>query len=1184
MIIESLYIKNFKSFSPHGTKIDFKPGVTMIAGPNGSGKSNIGDALLFVLGGRSSKTVRVDRLEELIHNTGKKNDNEDLLKKGLKNGNAEVAVTFVEEGDDGEVIRTELKRTIEVNNYEAKSSYFINGNRVKRSDVDEFLVSNGINEDSYSFVLQGDVNHFMTMSGTERRKLLESIGGIETYNVKLEKAKIERENTLNNVSTMNTLRGEIEKDLEKFKIEAEKLRTYKKLIDRKRDLIQTKLSKELRENTIDENNTSQALQDNERRIGELESKISNLQKRIDEIKGEIKKINNEKMGEVGNRLNELIKIRDELKIGISRITISSENSLSQIKNNENEIEEFSQKIEEIENKLLEYNANYNEKIIRKGKLESGIKTMSAEIDKIIGLSNENEKKNRKNLEEMDRIEKEIKEIEKETEITRSERSEKEGKKKEIEGKISQLEEEVYNLKLEINEINYKMNSSEKEKKLIEEEVKKTSDQFYSVKNEIEKLTNERDDLRKRITNLKDEISNIKIKMGSQSGMFKAISSLMEEKAKGRITGIISTVSELISFDPKLEKAVYSSAGGRIYSIVVENEDTGQECIEFLRRNKMGRLTFLPLNKLVGGKPRSPTILLIQSGKTMNLISKNISYDSKYENIIWYAFQDTVLMDSIENAKNAPRGARIVTLDGDIIDSSGAMTGGYYEVGQRNQFSGNVLKKESDLAIYTQQEQSLNERIKILSKEKEELEHTLISKNKTSSIRPPEEYRKEMEEKNLKRIEKENLIKKLQAERDSIEREIEEFKREESENINTIAKLEEKKKEMITEMGNTKTEKINLKEMQNELQIKNDEIKKISEEITEISTNIKRYSERKEEIYKEIDKIKKKNVELRNLISKNDLESSNKKLELTGIEEEIENLQEKNREIVSKTKELEKEQQKYEMEVQNLEREIKVLNSKNMSLGVSLGSLREKIKLLRKDMESNGGNVLNDIISKEEIKVEIQSCDNEIVKLGDINEGAEKLYNDKAQEYEEISDKLRRLENEIRNVEQLMAELEEKKKNILVELFKNINREFSAVFRRVSDGGEALLQMSDENDPLNSEINVLAIPKKNDTFKKLSVLSGGEKSLVSLSFIIAVQKIKPSPFYFLDEIDAFFDGSNAEKMGRLLQENRDRAQILFVCLKSFVGSFADNMIGVTMDRETMSTRIFTRVMERSINAA
>ncbi len=1167
MRLYSLEIKNFKSFCHKGMKIDFRPGLSMIAGPNGSGKSNIGDSLLFVLGTRSSKTVRADKLDDLIHNPA----NGDK-----KVSRAEVKAVFVEDRDDESFETVEISRTIEENGSEINSTYFINGKRSKHSEVDRFLENIGIQLDSYSFVLQGDINKFIYVSGNERRKLLESIAGIDAYNMRINSAKEKIDEIDKTILASETLRTEIEENIAVIEKEAEKLREYKKLNSDIVDLRATALSIQIRGIEIDLSGHQQSMEESEKKIGDIKAILDDLdkerevlaQKRMEIEKGIGEKIQKELESiRKGIESKKLERARSEISASNINISIDKERAL---------IETNTGKIEEIDEEIDNLAKGFNELMKREEELKYRETSLRAQINQKIELQRNKTEEYRKATDELTVIEKQLKENSTITEKIRREESEESKKFKGLETKLGIKEENLTNEKYRLSETQWQLNQIKKDEGGNRSKNESLSKKYYELQSQIKELERERTETRSKMDNLGKEVERMRSEMGSRGFANKSISAIMEAKARGAISGIHRSIGELISYDEKYALAVEAAAGGRLNSIVVDNEDVAQDCIELLREKKLGRVTFIPLNKILPGRPRGKALTIIQQDRTTSLLSQQVKCQDVYANAIWYTFQDTVLVDSAEIAKKYMTGVRIVTLDGDIFEASGAISGGFMNRSRTTFNFSELDSKEKLLEELRERFNSLDHDIRNLRQEYDDISKQLmdISKSGGEGKGKSDSLEAQLKESQKIRESLELEIQTLKIELKNSSASLEKLQELITKEEEKKASLEKRKNELYMIIGDNKEEGNDLSELQRELEkISNEQTSTMSIKSSN-QTTMKKISERKSELMMENDNlIKNINAET---TEKDRIEEEIAKFgnEIGRLEEEEEKLNENNRKIIQGLKEIERQLSDISQKSAGLESDMKNHENAVLTSKIKIQNFNEKLSALKEELRQNGGNVIIDYSSAQKANSEIAIRMAKLQEIGAVNQLAEEDLKRDMQRKENLVEKIDILKREVDSLIKLMAELEEVKTRVLLDLYGKVKIEMREIFKRLTRGGDVDMYLSDESNPLESELLIKAKPK-GTTYTKLQSLSGGEKSLVALSFIVAVQRIKPSPIYFLDEIDMFLDGTNAEAMGELLRENSNTSQIIMISLKNAMSKFANSLFGVTMNKAAGCTEIFSK---------
>ena len=1148
-------------------KIDFRPGLSMIAGPNGSGKSNIGDSLLFVLGTRSSKTVRADKLDDLIHNPA----NGDK-----KVSRAEVKAVFVEDRDDESFETVEISRTIEENGSEINSTYFINGKRSKHSEVDRFLENIGIQLDSYSFVLQGDINKFIYVSGNERRKLLESIAGIDAYNMRINSAKEKIDEIDKTILASETLRTEIEENIAVIEKEAEKLREYKKLNSDIVDLRATALSIQIRGIEIDLSGHQQSMEESEKKIGDIKAILDDLdkerevlaQKRMEIEKGIGEKIQKELESiRKGIESKKLERARSEISASNINISIDKERAL---------IETNTGKIEEIDEEIDNLAKGFNELMKREEELKYRETSLRAQINQKIELQRNKTEEYRKATDELTVIEKQLKENSTITEKIRREESEESKKFKGLETKLGIKEENLTNEKYRLSETQWQLNQIKKDEGGNRSKNESLSKKYYELQSQIKELERERTETRSKMDNLGKEVERMRSEMGSRGFANKSISAIMEAKARGAISGIHRSIGELISYDEKYALAVEAAAGGRLNSIVVDNEDVAQDCIELLREKKLGRVTFIPLNKILPGRPRGKALTIIQQDRTTSLLSQQVKCQDVYANAIWYTFQDTVLVDSAEIAKKYMTGVRIVTLDGDIFEASGAISGGFMNRSRTTFNFSELDSKEKLLEELRERFNSLDHDIRNLRQEYDDISKQLmdISKSGGEGKGKSESLEAQLKESQKIRESLELEIQTLKIELKNSSASLEKLQELITKEEEKKASLEKRKNELYMIIGDNKEEGNDLSELQRELEkISNEQTSTMSIKSSN-QTTMKKISERKSELMMENDNlIKNINAET---TEKDRIEEEIAKFgnEIGRLEEEEEKLNENNRKIIQGLKEIERQLSDISQKSAGLESDMKNHENAVLTSKIKIQNFNEKLSALKEELRQNGGNVIIDYSSAQKANSEIAIRMAKLQEIGAVNQLAEEDLKRDMQRKENLVEKIDILKREVDSLIKLMAELEEVKTRVLLDLYGKVKIEMREIFKRLTRGGDVDMYLSDESNPLESELLIKAKPK-GTTYTKLQSLSGGEKSLVALSFIVAVQRIKPSPIYFLDEIDMFLDGTNAEAMGELLRENSNTSQIIMISLKNAMSKFANSLFGVTMNKAAGCTEIFSK---------
>ena len=1137
MIVDSIEMENFKSY---GNKqlIKVNQGFTVIIGPNGSGKSNIGDSMLFVLGIRSNKTVRVDKLEDFIHKT-------DPPRK-------HCYVTLNVIADEG--TRYAIKREISYSGGDYKSNYYINDKRSTRTDVLKLIDSFHIYLDAYSFVLQGDINNLVKMTGTERRKLFESIAGIESYKERIESAQQDIDGLNENLNSMDAVLGEIKNVLEilgadrenaiKYNTinkELEELKLYLKVKDRER------LNQEL---SMYSSNISQNKSD----ISNLELENKELLEKKDKIAQRIQEIQDQ-LDAIGGK--EILQIRqsiENLNIKIAETSTKMVTLKENVTNSESRIrtsrDAYNFNQEQLEKKNRE-KKNY-ESYLRSA--ENTIKKINDELSKFRQENYENSKMAKELNDKIGDIDAQIQvnnnllindndvnTMEKEISSLSRELTLHEEKIKVDSGKIKDFKWKIENLKANIDDYN--------------REINKVNTEFVAIRNKLNDLVNAKNNNDIEIRNKEKELRGLNYR-GGMSPAMKEINTMMQIDKR-----IYGNISKLIEYNEKYTNAISVAGGGRLNSIVVDDDRVAQECIENLKAKRLGRLTFIPLNKISAGTDRQRAVELVNSGEAIDFVRNLVSYDSKFEKAMKYAFGDTVLMDSMEHARKHMTGVRIVTLEGDVFDPSGAMTGG--SIKNDELLANRILKTISELEDSSEM---LKSEISIMDKKNSDISTRLadLTRKKDISNSNITSYQTQMQDAEVSLKSSEARIKEINIKIADSEERKKNFEFRKNEIKLTIFKLEKEKEAIFKKLKELSPENVEIeKQMEGELDEAQKSRENYSNNLVQIETEIGHSEEKSKELQEKIQGLEKEISDNKKLIEKYNADLDSMRSELT------EDKQREN-EIESRSGDLYMEKSKISREQEDIFNSMRknddlISNKKTIiaSLNAKIENMSFQLETITYEIENSSVQFTDFKLSINEVNAKIAGDSRKIAELGAVNMKAIEQYDREMQRYDNTESKYKTLMNEKNDLIELQNQIIEDEKKKFLELLDTINEQFKKIYARLSEGGEANLEITSRDDPLNAEVYIKVKPMGKQMIK-IDALSGGEKSVAVLALILSFQIKNPSPIYYLDEVDMFLDGHNAEHVGELFKENSRTSQVVMVSLKGAVSKFADNLIGVTTD--------------------
>ena len=1159
--INKLVMHGFKSFA-RKTELVFGEDFNCIIGPNGSGKSNVLDALTFVLGRRSSKSMRAEKSANLIYNGGK-------TKQPAKN--AEVSIYFDNKKKTFPVDSEEVSVSRIVND-KGNSSFRINGKKSNRNAIIEMLSHAKINPDSYNIILQGDIVKFVEMGVVERRAIIEDIAGIGAYEEKKQRSLRELEKVDQRVNEANIILAERKthlNELERDRNQALEFKTIDEDIKKYRatyfhvkisqsESENDKLEKKREEYQSKINQTAVSIEDIKSKIKEKKDRIHELNQEI-ETKGEKEQVN----------LNRQI---EQLKVDIAT-------DKTKIESFEQELQRILARREALENDNMIINKKIDSMEENKKTIERSYVNYKKDLNQIEEEISRFKTKN-KFGEDFVIIEKELSSLEndlekKEVEILklRQEQQLVMREKDQIEVKIESLNEHLTRAsQLEAEHKNQLQELASKRKLL-----KKTDDDLRKARDEDSSLSAEFSEKRSEL-----EISQSKLdafeaeqrKITAQSAGDRAVASILELKKE--MAGIYGTIAELGLVDEKYSFALERAAGGRIRSIVVDNDKVAQQCIEYLKKNKLGSATFLPLNKM-------QALSINSDSKNLNALNSKkgahgfaldlVSFDSKFKNAFAFVFGSTLVVDDLNVARSIGVGSvRMVTLDGDLVESSGAMQGGFFQRKAQGSFAQKnlvksietskerVLALEGSVALIRQKRVNLELKISKLREEKASLEGEVIKLEKSLHLEGGDSDLKTRKQ-NLS-----NLIKDADSRLSKIQNEISSHNKE-------LAQIKSKRLELrdkISEMRNPSliAQLTAFEEKRSEIQQNivraETEIKSIGGQIeTILGPDVKKSREIIKQNKMEEEKFKSFIVELKGNLKNNNESLKEKEISAQKFMKQF-------KAIFAERDKLEKEIDSSERKVDDFEVIIKGIEQKLNSLNLDITKLKAELAGLKTAFEPlKSAEIFTSKTDLAELQKMVQKLELKKESMGNVNLRALEVYDEVNKEYEELLSKKTKLNEEKEDVHKLIKEIEENKKLIFMKNFDIVNNIFKDFFSKLTTKGEAYLEIETPENIFEGgiEIKVKLSSKK---FMDIKSLSGGEKTLTALAFIFAIQEHDPAYFYILDEVDAALDKHNSEKLAHLIRSYSDRAQYIVISHNDAIISESSRLYGVSMDEFGMST--------------
>jgi len=1164
-------MENFKSFGRKLT-VPFFPGVTAITGPNGAGKSNIADAILFVLGPKSSKVMRAGRLPDLIFNGGKKRKNPaKYCKVSLVFDNTEKRMPV----DSNEVTLTRMiKRAPLKNDPDNYYSYFyINNRAASFSDFVNVLVHARISGDGYNIVKQGDVTSLIEMGTVDRRRVIDDIAGISTFDDDIKKAEKEKIDVDSNLERIRIILTEISSHIRQLKNDRDEAFRYKELKDK---LYETKAKiaykkKQDVESQIAEINRQIVSYEKERdtidqKGKELKDQYTQIQKELEEIEKKIGDVGGDEVKEIKGKIDSLRS--EDIKIE-ERINYSND----EIREIQNEEKNLRAGLEAVEKELDEYTSQKEELCKEIEGKHTELKEKEKQLSELKESIAQSDDKSMDLTRELVKMREEYNEKQSEIHELKLKRNRFTDKIEALELQIAEMQEAKSTYEFELKDIDWQADEFKKDHK---EQHKKTRDlekSLFDKKKREAELTEQLADLENVIRRLQREQSKLQAEydaLQSVHGQYnQAVHEVLKARENGSIKGVHGTIAELAEVDKKYEVAMEIAAGVRMQSIVVDDDEVASKAIRFLQKENLGRATFLPLNKMIAGKPRGKALMAIKDPKAHGFAIDLVKFKDKYRGAFWYVFGDTIVVDGLDDARRLMGGVRLVDLKGSLIEASGAMIGGS-KPKTRLSFSGVDRGKLEEVTQQLQEaiasQDALSEELTGLKKDIGELESSL------GGLRT--EVDKETQVKDLD-VRRKEFTGKLEVLNKDLEAKIKEKEELEAKKEEVVTRVKEYKKR-LEELDSLKEEKgkILLKGTKKELA---QQTRSLEKEVTTLQETVLTLSSEKEALKKKIELLTERKNEISNNIETKTKEIETYKKSVKELKEsrskyrnELNALMTVEEQMTDKIKDLTVQRDGIYKKTVSIENELDKINTRIESYydlisraKYRLPTLEDTVKELEQELKLYNVEITDKKIPNvESLKDSMKVTEESMRELEPVNMRALEEYEHQLERKNKLSEDVKHLKDQKKNLVKLVEEVTEKKTERFYEVFDEINKNFKDIYAQLSEGGEAELQLEDPENIFESGLTIKARPRGKKILL-LSALSGGEKSIASIAFIFAIQHYDPSPFYVLDEVDMYLDGVNAEIVSRMIKRNAQDSQFIMVSLRKVALKEANHVYGVTM---------------------
>ena len=1173
MYLKRLELQGFKSFADK-TVLEFMPGITSVIGPNGSGKSNISDSIRWVLGEQSMKSLRGSKSLDIIF-SGTQN------RKSL--GFAEASLVFDNQDGSLPIEYTEVTVTRKIYRT-GETGYYINKVPCRLKDVLELFMDTGIGKDGYSIIGQGKIDEILSNKSEDRRHIFEEAAGIVKYRTRKQESEKKLEHTKLNLLRINDILAEIEGNIEPLKVQAEKAKKYLNIREELKNIeiglfiynIE-KYKKDLEEIVKDEEIFKAQCNEEEGKLERLKQLKEQLKVEIDDITNKIEEMSN--LGFESQK--EIEMLNSDINVANTRIHNNEENSARF----EKEIEELKVRIEELKEEIEQKKEKKNNLRQNKEKFQKELEEKEKELEEI------NKKLSAKELE----IEGYKKTVEENID-----------KKYELQSQINTQEINYENYQKRQSQINSEITSQISELDSTRLEKDEISKDFYEIESKrnkivssLEEINNKKQQAEQKIKDYDMQINNyqneIRIKESKlkflietekeKEGYIKSVKSLLKdcENVKELGKGMHGVLANVIDVPEEYQTAIEMCLGASLQNIVTDTEDDAKRLVEHLRKNNLGRASFLPISSVKGRK--LDKIKSKEKG-IIGIASDLIKFDKKYEQIIINLLGRTVIVDNMDTAikvsKQNGYSYRIITIEGDIINPSGAITGGSVSKKTVNilgrgkeieklekdikQLKQKVSKIEKDKEEYKEMIENVFEESENLSRELQEIDITYATeKQKVISI---EENISKIETRLNKLKDEKNHLEEQKNEsnknKEDIKKEIEQLTEQTEKLAKVIKENADFNKDNQKYVDDLNLDITNLKISVSSFDESEVSIKEIEDRInSEIDNNLKSIKNKEEQI----EHIKKDNLDLKNLIeeTKQKIEQIKEDVKNSGSKiEELKNLRvTKNEKLATEEEEI---SGKFKV-IEDLKSQIMKVDMKKSKIEEDINSTINK---MWEEYELTPNNV-GDYKKPENVQLtvkKVNSLRKEIRELGSVNVDSIEEYKSLKERYDFMSEQRLDLEDTMAKLRKIIQDMTKTMKEQFKTQFALINKNFSEVFQELFGGGKASLSLEDEENILECGINITVQPP-GKKLQNMMLLSGGEKAFTAIALLFAILKINPAPFCVLDEIEAALDDVNVYRFAEYLKKFSKDTQFLVITHRKGTMEAADTVYGVTMEENGIS---------------
>ncbi len=1174
MYIDEIVLENFKSFG-RTTKIPVYEDFTTISGPNGSGKSNIIDAILFALGLARTRGMRAQKLTDLIYNPSHEDDTD-------HEGPREAYVEVVLDNTDRTVTRSQLvnavgsedintvdtirvKRRVKQTEDNYYSYYYLNGRSVNLSDIQDMLSAAGVAPEGYNVVMQGDVTGIIQMTPHERREIIDEIAGVAEFDQKKADAFEELEVVRERIGEAELRIEEKEDRLTQLEDERETALEYQGLREEKQEYESYIDAAELEEKRADLADTRGDIDARNERLEALRVELEERTERVRSLEEDLEDLNAEIERKGEDEQLAIKREMEEIKGDISRLEDQVSTAEERIEEAEEARRQAFVKIDRKQEAIDDLEDDIRQIKVEKASLKTDRQEKVSEVEEIQGEIDAVDT-------EYDDRKTDLEEAKDRLEAAKSERNELQRQKDRLLDQARRRSNELSDARTRLEDAQGELEEIEERIEDLERELEKAERNESQIAEVVEDLKTEKREYQSDIDAIEDDLAEAReeyarleaqAEQNGDSSFGRAVTTVLNSD----IDGVHGAIAELGGVSGDYATACETAAGGRMAHVVVDDDSVGQRCIEYLKSRNAGRATFLPISKMdVRRLPEPPSVPGV-----VDFAYNLVDFDEEYAPVFSYVLGDTLVVEDMETARDLMGEFRLVTLDGDLVEKSGAMTGGSRS-GSRYSFSkagkGQLQRVAERIEELEAERSSIREDLRATEdrledareKRSDALEQVRdIETEIARAERTYEETETEIEDLHER-------IEELEAEREDVDEEMQALDTDIAATTETMEEVRERIEELESELEDSK-----IPELTAEKEAVEAEIGDIDDRIDDLDGDLnslqleKQYAEEAiEELHDEVESAQNKKADQQDRIEELEATIEEKEAALAEKEVEVEKLEEELTDLKAEREELREELKEAREARDEKKQEVEGVRNRLESLEKAAARLEAEIEDLEESVEAYDQEEIPDL---QEVERNVRRLERQMAELEPVNMKAIEEYERVEEIHARLTEKKDELVEERDAIEERIERYDRQKRETFMEAYEGINKQFQNIFTRLSDGtGELVLE--DPEDPFDGGMTMRAQPG-DKPIQRLDAMSGGEKSLTALAFIFAVQRYNPAPFYALDEIDAFLDAANAERVGEMVDELASEAQFIVVSHRSAMLERSERAIGVTMQENNKS---------------